>query len=126
MNIQSQILQTYAPTSAPIRTERSVEHQLFTEITARLTKAAGDETPQRARKVAEALHENRTLWHTIATSVADPENQLPDTLRARLFYLAEFSDTHSRAVLEGRGDIGVLIDINRAVMDGLSGRAPNI
>lgn len=121
MNTLAQAQIAYAPTAAPVRTERSVELQLFSEITARLAKAAADTSAQRTRRLAEAMHKNRQLWHTIATSVANEANGLSDDLRARLFYLAEFTDHHSRSVLNGTGDTQVLIDINRAVMTGLAG-----
>jgi flagellar protein FlaF len=39
-----------------------------------------------------------------------------------LFYLYEFTVHHSRAVLDGRGSVGVLADINTAVMRGLRGQ----
>lgn len=121
MNTLAQALIAYAPTAAPVRTERSVELQLFSEITARLAKAVADTSAQRTRRLAEAMHKNRQLWHTIATSVASEANGLSDDLRARLFYLAEFTDHHSRSVLNGTGDTQVLVDINRAVIAGLAG-----
>jgi flagellar protein FlaF len=53
--------------------------------------------------------------------VAQPGNCLPAALRARLFYLYQFTAQHSRAVLDGKANVEVLADINTAVMRGLRG-----
>jgi hypothetical protein len=52
--------------------------------------------------------------------VADPGNELPDTLRAGLFNLAGFTQRHSAAVLAGTANAEVLVEINTAVMRGLA------
>ena len=69
--------------------------------------------------MAAALHENRRLWILLATSVADPDNELPQALRAQIFYLAEFTMQHSQKVLEGKATADVLIEINTSMMRGL-------
>ena len=71
--------------------------------------------------LVRALADNQQLWSTLASDVALPGNTLPAVLRARLFYLYEFTVQHSRAVLENRGSVEVLADINTAVMRGLRG-----
>lgn len=68
---------------------------------------------------AAALHENCRLWILLATSVADPDNELPQALRAQIFYLAEFTMQHSQKVLEGKATADVLIEINTSMMRGL-------
>lgn len=69
--------------------------------------------------LAAAIHENRRLWTLLATSVADSDNELPQTLRAQIFYLAEFTMLHSQKVLDGKATADVLIEINTSVMRGL-------
>lgn len=69
--------------------------------------------------LAAALHDNRRLWTLLATSVADSKNELPQPLRAQIFYLAEFTLQHSQKVLEGNASAQILIDINTSVMRGL-------
>ena len=71
--------------------------------------------------LATALDANLRLWTTLGADVAGPGNALPQALRAQLFYLYEFTAEHSRAVLEGRASVEVLVDINTAVMRGLRG-----
>lgn len=108
----------YGSGAAPIRTHRGSEHEALARVTARLRSASAggaNAFPQ----LAAALHDNRELWTVLAAGVADPENTLAPALRARLFYLAEFTDAHSAKVLRGRADPEVLVEINTAVMKGL-------
>lgn len=121
MNVIEQARQAYAPTQVSIRTERSVEAQLISQVTARLRKAATT-NPDNFPALAAALHDNRRMWNTMAAGVADADNALPSQLRAQLFYLAEFTEHHSREVLRGRANAGALIDINTAVLRGLNGQ----
>lgn len=115
----------YSAIDAPVKTPRSVEYETFAQVTRRLTRA--DDEAARARpggfaELAEALHDNQRLWNVLASDVAGARNGLPKELRARLFYLAEFTRQHSRLVLSGAGEAGVLIEINTAVMRGLRER----
>ncbi len=110
----------YAQRHAPTRSFRSVEYDLLAQITHRL-KAAWVHRDSDFPGLAAALHDNQRLWSTLAADVADPGNGLPPALRARLFYLYEFTAKHSSAVLAGSGSVDVLTDINTAVMRGLRG-----
>lgn len=69
--------------------------------------------------LVRALHDNRALWTALAADVAIGTNGLPRSLRAQIFYLAEFTVHHSRRVLAGEAGADVLVDINTAVMRGL-------
>ena len=71
--------------------------------------------------LVRAVTDNQQLWSTLAADVAQPGNSLPAALRARLFYLYQFTAQHSRAVLDGKASVEVLADINTAVMRGLRG-----
>ena len=116
MNAIELAQRAYAPTESAIRTPRSSEHQLFTQITVRLRRASN------FSDLVQALHDNRKLWTTLAVDVADNDNALPQGLRAQIFYLAEFTQNHSRKVLKKQADVQPLIDINNAVLIGLSGQ----
>ena len=76
--------------------------------------------------LVQALHDNTTMWRTLASDVAEPENGLPKALRARLFYLYEFTAQHSPKVLEEKASVEVLVDINTAVMRGLRGEGNGV
>ena len=121
MNVIEQARQAYAPTQVSVRTERSVEAQLMSQVTARLRKAATEHT-KNFPAFASALDDNRRMWMTMDAGVADNDNTLPKPLRAQLFYLAEFTEHHSRKVLNGEADPTPLIDINTAVLRGLNGQ----
>jgi flagellar biosynthesis activator protein FlaF len=110
----------YASPGTPARTLRGIEYDLFARVTHRLRTAQSAGRKDFAG-LARALHENRELWTVLATDVAGPGNALPAPLRAQLFYLYEFTDQHSRKVLNGEATAEVLIDINTAVMRGLRG-----
>ena len=119
MNATEQARQAYAPAHSPIRSNRSIEYQAFSDIVGRMQEAAAAGRPG-FRDLVHALADNRRLWTILATDVADSGNSLPQDLRAQIFYLAEFTDLHTSKVL--RGDVGpeALIEINTAVMRGLS------
>ncbi|MGD9917179.1 MAG: flagellar biosynthesis regulator FlaF [Paenirhodobacter sp.] len=108
----------YANPGQPTRTARGTEYELFARITHRLKQACID-TDGNFSVLARALYENRRLWTALAADVALPANELPEQLRARLFYLNEFTQAHSRKVLSGEASAEVLIDINTAIMRGL-------
>lgn len=103
------------------RSPRETEFQLIGQITARLSAAHAN--PDNFPALASAVAENRTLWARIATFVADDTNELPEQLRAQLFYLYEFVTQHSSKVLNRAADATALIDINRSVMQGLASHA---
>ena len=121
MNVIEQARQAYAPSQTAIRSERSVEAQLITQVTAALRKAAAEKTTD-FPALASALHRNCEMWATLAANVADRDNELPATLRAQLFYLSEFTQVHTSRVLRREADSEPLIDINTAVLRGLNGR----
>ncbi|MCZ4261393.1 flagellar biosynthesis regulator FlaF [Limimaricola sp. G21655-S1] len=116
MNLVEQARRAYGPGNIALRSGRSAEHQVISDVTARLQAAAS------FAQCAAALHDNRRLWTRLAADVADGANGLPPALRARIFYLAEFTHHHSRRVLRGEAGISALVEINTAVLRGLSRR----
>lgn len=106
----------YAPNNQSIRTPRSIEFEVIARITHRLKRAIQSND---RKLLIEALYENRRLWNTLAANVADPDNLLPEDLRARIFYLAEFTTHHSRKVLQDQASPVPLLEINAAIIGGL-------
>ena len=100
------------------RSERRTEYEVIAQITRELRDAAA-----RARKdfpaYVEALDRNRKLWQAFAIDVSHDENPLPDELRARIFYLAEFTENHTRKILRERVSVLPLLEINMAILRGL-------
>jgi flagellar protein FlaF len=118
MSYQTSI--AYARQEAPTRSFRSVEYDLLAQVTRRL-RSAWANRDRDFPGLVRALADNQQIWSTLATDVALPSNGLPPPLRARLFYLYEFTTHHSRAIMDGKGSVEVLADINTAVMRGLRG-----
>lgn len=118
MTAQSLAQRAYGEAAAPTRTPRGLEYDVMARVTHRLLSSA-----RKGRKgfadLSRAIHDNRQLWTILAADVADRNNPLPEDLRARIFYLAEFTQTHSRLVLRREAPVAPLIEINSAVMRGL-------
>jgi len=108
----------YTQAAAPTRTDRGTEYDIFARVT-RAMKTADDKGKPGFRDLVAAIHENHRLWTLLAADVADGGNSLPQDLRARIFYLAEFTDQHSRKVLSGKAAARVLVEVNAAIMKGL-------
>lgn len=118
MNALHMAQSAYDTARKPIRTAKSAEYDAFAYTTSRLNNAARLGHSGFAT-LAEALHDNRRLWSALANDVADERNALPPSLRARIFYLAEFTRQHSSKVLRGEETVDALIEINTAIMRGL-------
>lgn len=118
MNTATLARSAYATARAPIRTDRSTEYDVFARIT-RNMKEASDRGKPGFPALVSALHENRKLWTILATDVAGQHNELPRQLRAQIFYLAKFTEAHSRKVMAGQSDISPLLEINTSIMRGL-------
>ncbi|MFK7744680.1 MAG: flagellar biosynthesis regulator FlaF [Roseobacter sp.] len=121
MNNFAQAQRAYAPTQAPTKTARSTEYDVIARISHRMKRAIQqDDFPA----LAEALVENNRLWLVLATDVADPNNLLPDELRARIVYLADFTVQHSHKVMRKLDTAVPLLEINAAILKGLKQEAP--
>ena len=118
MNSQTMAKAAYAQDRAPIRTDRGTEYELFARVTHKMRQAAARGKPGFAA-LADAIHQNRSLWTLLATDVAGKDNQLPRDLKARIFYLCEFTQDYSGKVLSKGASIAPLVEINAAMMRGL-------
>ncbi len=122
MSLASLTQNAYGNATRATGTERGVEYQVFGQVTGRLKRAATAGRP--FTELAEALHDNLRLWTVIALDVTSSGNRLPVPLRAQLASLSRFVRSHTAQVLRQEADVGVLIDINTAVMRGLRGQLP--
>jgi flagellar protein FlaF len=125
VNLANQTHRPYGQIAAPTRSPRAVEYDLLARVTRRLQSAW---TNRRIDfpELASAVSDNTAIWSTLGLDVANPDNQLPEALRAQIFYLYQFSELHGRKVLDGKASVEVLIDINMAVMRGLRGQAGDL
>lgn len=121
MNQRFEAQSAYRQIADPIRTARGTEYAVIARITHRIKNAhlKGDSGYP---ELVAALDENRKLWTNFAVDVAGADNALPSDLRAKIFFLAEFTLAQTGKILAGSGNAKSLIDINLAVMRGLRGQ----
>jgi flagellar protein FlaF len=114
-------LQAYQRAAEHAEGPKQTEYRLFGLVTRALMDAEQkDSSDHRGRM--KALHWNRRLWTTLATDCANPENRLPMALRANIISLSIWVDKHTSDVMQKQAAIQPLIDINRTIMQGLSGQ----
>jgi len=122
MNAHALAVAIYGNPNTTQKSTRSAEYDVIARVTSRLRKAhLGGKKAYPA--LAEALVENSRLWAALAVDLADPENALSMALRGQLLSLAQFTLQQTDKILEGRESAEVLIEINTAVLRGLSGKA---
>ncbi|MGR3617487.1 MAG: flagellar biosynthesis regulator FlaF [Paracoccaceae bacterium] len=118
MNIALHAKGAYSGVASPARTHSDVEYEALARITKRI-RSSSEVDRSNFAALAEALHDNQKLWDTFACDVADKKNGLPDELKARIIYLAEFTRHHTSAILSKQADVGPLVEINTSIMRGL-------
>jgi flagellar protein FlaF len=115
-------LQAYKTAATRAEAPRDMEYRLFGQVTRALVAAAAADRSDIATRI-DALDWNRRLWSTLAADCAEPTNALPMPVRAQIISISLFVGRHSSAVMHGDEDFEPLIDINRMMMQGLSGAA---
>ena len=101
-------------------TPRQTEYRLFAEITRELIQAKErHEKGERDSFVLNAVNRNVELWNVLMIDLVQPENQLPEALRAQLVSIALWVDRHSIAFRHGKAKLDALIEVNRSIMGGL-------
>jgi flagellar protein FlaF len=110
----------YRAQGQTVRTARAQEYDALARVTRRLRMAEQTRASDFGQ-LAAAIHDNQRLWTIFAVDVADPQNGLSVPLRAQILSLAEFTRRHSGQVLREAASVDPLVDINTAVMRGLSG-----
>ncbi|MFZ5670079.1 MAG: flagellar biosynthesis regulator FlaF [Pseudomonadota bacterium] len=114
-------LQAYQQAAARTEAPRETEYRLFGQVTRALLEAA-EIPPEDVRGRIDALDWNRRMWSALASDCADPQNLLPVPLRAQIISLSLWVGRHTSAVIRREEEIEPLIDINRIMMQGLSGQ----
>lgn len=118
MNVQQMARSAYRTAGNQTRPNRHTEYEVIARVTHQI-KQAMQQGPLGFPELAKALHQNRRLWTMLAADVADSDNGLPQDVRARIFYLAEFTLTHTGKVLGGEASATPLLEINTAILKGL-------
>jgi len=107
----------YAKPTRELGTARGIEYKAFSKVTARL--ASWNEDKDSFANLAEALCENQLLWTVLGADVADQGNELPNQLRAQLFFLTEFTNHQTKKIMAGEAKPEILVEINTSIMRGL-------
>ncbi len=115
-------LQAYQQASQRAESPRETEYRLFTEVTRALMDAARVDKGDLKTRVA-ALDWNRRLWAALAADCASPQNVLPEATRASIISLSLFVSRQTSQVIRNQGDLDLLIEVNRSIMQGLT---PNL
>jgi flagellar biosynthesis activator protein FlaF len=114
-------IQAYQRAATRADSPRELEYRAFGQATAGLVRVK-EEVGLDAAQVAQALEVNRKLWNVLSADCSAPENKLPRALRAQIISLALWVAKYSSQVLREGAEIDPLIDVNRAIMEGLGAR----
>lgn len=123
MNATSLALKGYAENSASTRSDRRAEYEIIARVTQELRDCAV-QSKSNFSAFAKALHTNQSLWTALVVDIADAENSLPQDLKARILYLAEFTAHQTRLILRKKASVMPLLEINMAVLRGLKKEGP--
>lgn len=113
-------LQAYKTAAARAENPREAEYRLFGQVTRALIDASETDAADIKTRM-DALDWNRRLWSTLATDCADPDNALPQPVRAQIISISLWVSRHTSLVMQRDEEIEPLVEINRMVMQGLAG-----
>jgi len=114
----------YKRTHENLQSPRDAEYRAFCEATARLLRVA-EEGRADLKTMIEALHFNRRLWGALASDCHNDENGLPTETRASIVSLSDWVSKYSSEIMRNKEAVEPLIEVNRMMMEGLSGKAPS-
>lgn len=119
MDQRQQALRSYGKVKQETASDKHIELQLFTSITARLRAQANKNSTQLNSVMAQALIDNAKLWNILFCDLVSQENQLPLDLKKNLISLAEFTQEHTQRIFRGEVGMGILIEVNDSIIVGL-------
>lgn len=128
-------ISAYKRTMRDTQSPREIERQIISRITATLaTYAQTYDTAETASArlailsggLQTGLIENIRLWSALKADLGREDNELPAELRAQLISLALFVERHTNQVLRGEGRVEALLAVNRSIIEGLAGLAPQV
>ena len=111
-------LDAYRRVRTIAETPRAQEYRLMSQITGEMIHAR--DAGLNGAALVPSLHRNRQAWSTFSSLCAAPGNKLPTELRASIISIALWVDRYTSEVVAGRDSIEDLINVNRAIIDGLA------
>lgn len=112
-------LKAYQTAQQRVETPREIEYRLFGQVTRALMDIQDLPRYEISRRM-DALDWNRRVWSFMAADCANPDNSLPQNLRASMISLSLWVGRYSSEVMQTGADVEPLIDINRTIMQGLA------
>jgi flagellar protein FlaF len=112
-------LQAYKSAQTATENPRVTEYRLFGQVTGALLDA--QKTGTVGPPLVEAIDWNRRLWRTLAADCMDDRNTLSQDVRAKIISLSLWVSKYSRQVTREKAPLEPLIEINRNIMQGLTG-----
>jgi flagellar protein FlaF len=107
----------YAMTQQATEAPRDLEIRAIAFVTRQLTAANQPDAELITR--IRALNVNMQMWTLLVDDLSQPDNALPEVLKARYISLGLFAKRRSLAALMDRSDLSVLIQLNTDVLDAL-------
>ena len=114
-------LRAYQRAAEQAETPRDLEYRLFGQVTRALMDAQSIPDDDFLGRM-DALDWNRRMWTALANDCSSADNVLAAPVRAQIISLSLWVSRHTSAVMRREEEIEPLIEINRIVMQGLSGR----
>lgn len=115
-------LTAYQRARTMTETPRATECRLMRQITGEMIAAR--DAGLSGVPLTPVLFRNREVWNAFASACAARGNNLPDALRASIVSLGLWVDRYTSDVAAGRDEIDALIDVNRAIIQGLEQENP--
>lgn len=113
-------LKAYHDVQRAAEDPRQTEYRLFGQVTGALLDIKRDQV--KGPPMIEALDWNRRVWRALADDCLDTRNQLPAPVRAQIVSLSMWVAKYTRKVVRNGAPIDPLIEVNRSIMQGLSGK----
>lgn len=114
------MIDAYRRTRSLIETPRATESRLMSEVTGELIAAR--DARLSGIQMMPTLHWNREIWNTFAAACGASGNALAPDLRAAIISIGLWVDRYTSEVVRGQESVDALIDVNRAMIEGLTDR----
>jgi flagellar protein FlaF len=99
---------------------RNVEREILLKVTGAMEEASSRGDNDALRK---AITDNQLLWTVFVRDLESETNQLPQDLRRQLIEIGHTVIREITDNINGTPDLDFLININKAIIDGLSEQA---
>ncbi len=107
----------YAGAQKAAESGRDLEIRAISHVTRQLAEANRPGAEPMSR--VHALNGNVKLWSLLMNDLSNPDNALPDAVKARYISIGMFARRTSLAVMLNKADLSTLIRINTDVLEAL-------